>query len=162
MNLVVGEGLTLRLPEESDGERWLELFRDPDNQRFGVPSVVAIPQTLEDLDGRVAEARRNYTAHEATTFVIAAQDDPGRFLGTVGWSFHVPSALQVADVGYSVHPDSRNRGIASRALRVLTRWLTGDSDDSDGSGGPGGPRLARVQLDHSVENPASCRTALAA
>ncbi len=37
--------------------------------------------------------------------------------------------------------------------RTLTRWLTVDDD---------GPHLARVQLDHSVENPASCRTALAA
>ena len=52
-----------------------------------------------------------------------------------------------------MHPDSRGRGIATRALRTLTRWLTTDAD---------GPRLARVQLDHSVENPASCRMALAA
>ena len=34
-----------------------------------------------------------------------------------------------------------------------TRWLTAD---------PTGPHVARVQLDHSVENPASCRTALRA
>jgi RimJ/RimL family protein N-acetyltransferase len=153
MNLIVGEGLALRLPEESDAERWLELFRDPEDIRLGTPSVVTPPQTLEDIDGRVAEARRRYAAHEPTTFVVVAEDDPDTFLGTVGWSFHVPPPLLVADVGYSVHPDSRRRGVASRALRNLTRWLVHDAD---------GPRLARVQLDHSTENPASCRTALAA
>ena len=85
--------------------------------------------------------------------MIVAEDDPERFLGTIGWSFHLPPPLQIADVGYSVHPDSRGHGIAGRALRTLTRWLTEDAD---------GPQVARVQLDHSIENPASCRTALAA
>jgi RimJ/RimL family protein N-acetyltransferase len=153
MNDIPGEGLVLRLPHESDGERWLELFSDPDQLRFGTPSVVTLPETLEDIDVRVADARRRYAVHEPNTFVIAAEDDPDRFLGTVGWSFHVPPPLQVADVGYSVHPDSRGHGIARRALTSLTRWLTLDSE---------GPLLARVQLDHSTENPASCHVALSA
>ena len=67
--------------------------------------------------------------------------------------FHVPAPLRVADIGYAVHPDSRGQGVATRAVRTLTRWLTVDDD---------GPALPRVQLDHSVENIASCRTALAA
>src|SRR4051812_2316140 len=135
MNDILGEGLVLRLPQESDGERWLELFRDPDQVRFGTPSVVTLPETLEDIEVRVAEARRRDAVQEPTSLVIAAEDDPDRFLGTVGWSFHVPPPLQVADVGYSVHPDSRGHGIARRALTALTRWLTVDSD---------GPQLGRV------------------
>jgi RimJ/RimL family protein N-acetyltransferase len=152
MDLIVGDGLGLRLPEEYDAARWLELIRDPDQLRFGTPSFVQLPETPEDIAVRVAEARRKYAAHEPNTFVIVAEDDPQRFLGSAGWSFHLPPPLQIADVGYSVHPDSRGHGIAGRALRTLTRWLTEDD---------GGPRLARVQLDHSIENPASCRTALA-
>jgi RimJ/RimL family protein N-acetyltransferase len=148
-----GEGLLLRLPTMSDRARWLELFRDPDQRRFGTPSVVQIPETLEDLDDRIAVAHRHFEAGEPNTFVVAAEDHPERFLGTVGWSFFVPPPIRVADVGYSVHPDGRGRGVATRALRTLTRWLTDDED---------GPKLARVQLDHSVENPASCRTAQAA
>jgi RimJ/RimL family protein N-acetyltransferase len=153
MDAIVGEGLGLRLPEEADAERWLELFRDADQLRFGTPSVVRVPETTEDIETRVAEARRRHASEQPTTFAIVPEDDPTRFLGTVGWSFHVPPPLQVADVGYSVHPDSRGHGVAGRALRTLTRWLTLDA---------GGPHLARVQLDHSIENPASCRTALAA
>ena len=45
MNLILGEGLGLRLPEEYDAERWLELFRDPDQLRFGTPSFVPLPET---------------------------------------------------------------------------------------------------------------------
>lgn len=153
MNDILGEGLLLRLPHESDGERWLELFRDPEQLRFGTPSIVTLPETLEDIDKRVAEARRKYAAREPTTFTITAEDDRDRFLGNIAWSFHVPPPLRIADVGYSVHPDSRGRGIAGRALRTITRWLTEDAD---------GLQLARVQLDHSTENPASCHVALSA
>jgi RimJ/RimL family protein N-acetyltransferase len=153
MKLILGEGLGLRLPEQSDGERWLELFHDPDAIRFATPAVVAIPETQEDIDTRVAESHRKYAEHQPTSFVVVGADDPDRFLGIVGWSFHVPPPLQVADVGYSVHPDSRGHGVAGRALRTLTQWLVADAD---------GPSVVRVQLDHSIENPASCRTALAA
>lgn len=152
MDTISGEGLVLRLPRPADRARWLELFHDLDQLRYGTPSVIPIPATVEDLDERVVAARRQLEAGEPSTFVIAAEDDQDRFLGTAGWSFHVPPPIQVADVGYSVHPDARGRGVASRALRTLTCWLVD----------PGGPQVARVQLDHSVENAASCRTALAA
>lgn len=150
---IVGEGVALRLPSSSDRQRWLELFHDPEQLRFGMPAVIPVPTGVDDIDERVAEAQRKFAAQEPTTFVVVAEDDPDLLLGTVGWSFHVPAPLQVVDVGYSVHPDARGRGVATRALRTLTRWLTAD---------PTGPHVARVQLDHSVENPASCRTALRA
>jgi RimJ/RimL family protein N-acetyltransferase len=150
---IVGEGLVLRMPSASDRGRWLELFHDAEQLQFGMPAVIPVPAHVDDIDQRVAEARRKFAARQPTTFVVVAEDDPDTFLGTVGWSYHVPSALEVVDVGYSVHPDARGRGVATRALRILTRWLTAD---------PAGPHAARVQLDHSVENQASCRTALRA
>ena len=76
-----------------------------------------------------------------------------RFVGNIGWRRDAPAPLRICEIGYSVHPDARGRGVARRAIRVFTRWLTLDDD---------GPRQARVQLDHSVENLASCRVALAA
>jgi RimJ/RimL family protein N-acetyltransferase len=153
VTLILGEGLGLRPPEPSDRERWLELFHDIEQLRFGMPAVIPVPSHVDEIDERVTRARQHFATQQPTTFVVVDASDPQRFLGTVGWSFHVPAPLQVADVGYSVHPDARGRGVATRALRTVTRWLTLDAD---------GPRLARVQLDHSVENPASCRTALAA
>lgn len=147
--LVSGEGLVLRAAVADDRERWLELMADPMELRFGVPAFVPLPHSLEDLDERVATSARTLAAVEPGTLVVAAEDDPAHFLGSLGWRRDTPP-LEIADVGYGVHPDSRGRGIATRALRVLTRWLTVDPD---------GPGLPRVQLDHSVENTASCRVA---
>ena len=72
----------------------------------------------------MAEAAVRFAAVEPGTLVVAAAEDPDHFLGTVGWAFHVPEKLRIADIGYSVHPDSRGRGVATRAIRTLTRWLT--------------------------------------
>ena len=151
--VITGEGLVLRVPVADDRPRWFELLHDPDNQRYGMPVFVPVPETFEELDERTAEAAVRFAAVEPGTLVIAAAEDPSHFLGSVGWAFHVPDKLRIADIGYSVHPDSRGRGVATRAVRTITRWLSSDPD---------GPRLARVQLDHSVENEASCRVALAA
>ena len=131
----------------------MELFRDPDELAYGVPAVVTLPQSVDDLDERITRSGEALAAVEPGGLTIVSLDDPNRFLGFAAWMFHVPAPLRVADIGYAVHPDSRGQGVASRAVRTLTRWLTLDDD---------GPALPRVQLDHSVENTASCRTALAA
>jgi RimJ/RimL family protein N-acetyltransferase len=151
-DVIEGEGLVLRASLPGDRERMLELFHDPLELRFGMPAFVPVPQTLEDLDERLLRSAQALAAVEPGNLTIAASTDPERLLGTMGWRQDAPP-MQVADVGYAVHPDSRGQGVASRALRLLTRWLTLDV---------GGPHLPRVQLDHSVDNEASCRTALAA
>ena len=153
MDQILGEGLALRLPARSDRERWLELFHDLEQLRFGMPAVISVPAHVDDIDERIAEARRKYAAQRAHHLRRGRRGRSRAIPRHGGWSFHVPAPLRVADVGYGVHPDSRGQGIATRALRTLTRWLTIDAD---------GPRLARVQLDHSIENPASCRVALKA
>lgn len=61
--------------------------------------------------------------------------------------------MGVADIGYAVAPDSRGAGLATAAVRLLSAWLAQAGF---------GPAIARVQCDHSVENPASCRVAVAA
>lgn len=58
--------------------------------------------------------------------------------------------MRNVDVGYAVHPDARGLGVATSAVRLVLRWLTTAAN---------GPEVGRVQLDHSVENPASCKVA---
>ena len=150
---ITGDGIILRVPVPADRPRWLELFHDPEQLRLGMPADIAVPESLDALDERVVEAGARFAERLPGTLVVVATEAPDHFLGTIGWSFHVPPTLLVADIGYAVHPDARGRGVATRGVRALTRWLTTDAE---------GPGVARVQLDHSVENEPSCRTALAA
>jgi RimJ/RimL family protein N-acetyltransferase len=52
-----------------------------------------------------------------------------------------------AEIGYAVHPAARGRGVAGRALGLLTGW------------GLGGLGLERIELRIAVTNPASERVA---
>ncbi|WP_405605912.1 GNAT family N-acetyltransferase [Streptomyces sp. NBC_01410] len=55
-----------------------------------------------------------------------------------------------AEVGYWTAAHARGRGVAPRALEVLTRWAF-DTFGADG--------LERLELLHQVDNQASCRVA---
>lgn len=150
---VRGEGLLLRPPTLEDRPRLLELLRDPVQVALGSPVFVPVPDGVDDLDERVAAAAAAYEAGLPGMLVAAEEDDPDRLLGDVSWRCSAHPAMRIADLGYAVHPDARGRRVATRSVRLVTRWLLLDAD---------GPHQARVQLDHSTENEASCRTALAA
>jgi RimJ/RimL family protein N-acetyltransferase len=151
--MITGEGLGLRAPEACDRQRWLELLHDPDQLAYSSAAFLPVPGAVQDLDERVRTAGEQMAAGEPSTFVVVAPDRPGHFLGIVAWRWGALPAMRIGDIGYGVHADSRGRGVGRRAVRLFTRWLTLDEE---------GPRLARVQLEHSVENPSSCRVALAA
>ena len=55
-----------------------------------------------------------------------------------------------AEIGYTVLPGARGRGVARRAIRVATRYAFEELG------------FFRVQLYHAIENVASCNAALAA
>jgi len=145
------DGVVLRVPGPADRGRWFELITDPVEQRYGAPVFVVVPVSLEALDSHVQDAVDRFEKGEPGLFVIAESHDPDRFVGTVSWRHSVHPDMRIADIGYGVHPDSRGRGLARRAIALMARWLMEE---------PAGPRLPRVQLDHSVENPASCRAAV--
>lgn len=152
-HLVRGGGLLLRPVGPGDLERWMDLYRDHDEVRFGTPAFVVLPTSVQQLETRVEESRRHFDDLAPGRLVVVDEADPEHLLGVVDWRQDVPPAFRVADVGYGVHPDARGRGVGTRALLLLTRWLLEDE---------GGPHQVRVQLDHSTENVASCRVATAA
>jgi len=82
-----------------------------------------------------------------SSFVQRKTMPVARVLGAAGGVFL--GAIAGGFVGYNVLPEARGRGVASRALRLLSTWVLS----------PQGMDLERVQLDHAVENVASCRTA---
>ncbi len=151
--LIRGNTTALRAARPDDRQRWFEAQTDPVQLRFGLPAFVDPPTAPDALDERIAESREHLRDGVPGVLVVVGTGAADRLLATISWRYDVHEGLRIADVGYSVHPDARRRGVATAALALMVRWLLHDE---------AGPGLARVQLDHSVENLASCRTALAA
>ena len=145
-----GEGdLLLRPARASDSPRWLELLADPAYVTYASPAFVVLATGAEELAPQVERSQAAWAAREPGQLVVATGAAPDVLLGEIAWRWTAVEALGVAELGYGVHPAARGRGVAQRALRLLAGWLLD----------PAGRGLARVQLDHSVENPASCGVA---
>jgi len=149
---IVEAGLLLRPAVAADAERWLEMLGNPDYRMFGVPAFVTLPNDSATIVERIGASAEAWSAGAPGTLVAVDADDPHVFLGDIGWRWSLHETFGIADLGYGTHPDARGRGVGRRAIVGLTRWLMS----------PEGRDLERVQLDHSTENAASCRVALAA
>lgn len=152
--MAIDEGLdvVLRTPREPDTPRWLEMVDDADYRQYGAPSFVSVTTDAAGAAEKFARSVEDWAERRPGTLVIADAADPSRLLGDISWRWTSSEGLGVAELGYVVHPDARGHGVSGTAIVLLTRWLLA----------PDGRGLGRVQLDHSIENPASCRVALAA
>ena len=128
--------VTLRPWREADLPAIVAVCDDPEIARWTrVPS----PYTEEDARAYLAG-----TVVEETGFAIVGAGDEDDVLGSIGVRDEDDGRAQV---GYLVAARARRRGVASRALRLLSDWCLGE----------GG--MARVQLLTRVDNVASQRTA---
>lgn len=136
--------LAIRPPVLDDAPEAFELMNDPDVRRWNPtresPDLAAAEQWCRDgadwTDGTHA------TWH-------AVDRGTGRMVGNVSLFAIEPDDL-VAKIGYRVLPAARGRGVARQMVDAVTTWAF----ESRG--------LMRVQLEHAVTNPASCKVALAA
>ncbi len=137
-------GVTVRPWRQGDLAAFTALQGDVDVWRW---SPAFEPKSPHELLSALAHEAEVGPLGGPGAFAVTAA---GQVVGEVSFRLDLPSPpFSIADVGYCVLPTARGRGIASTALRLLTRWLLD----------PGGRDLARVQLDHAVENVGSCRTA---
>jgi RimJ/RimL family protein N-acetyltransferase len=98
--------ITLRPLGEEDVPAMVEAFRDPETVRWlPVPS----PYTENDARDFIRKARDASAIADVRT---------GELLGTIGWRW-VDANVQL---GYWVKREARGRGIATRALILLSRW----------------------------------------
>ncbi len=101
--------------------------------------MLPLPEHLAD-DVVALRALRDSDAED----LVRGLDDPetGRLVG--GVSLHAIDLLQrVAEVGCWTAPWARGRGVATHAVRLLSRWALTDLG------------LVRVVLEHDVDNAAS-------
>jgi RimJ/RimL family protein N-acetyltransferase len=99
---------------------------------------IPIPYTEQDASDFITMAAAD--GDDRLTFAIADRDDAAALVGSIGLRMLEPA---VAQTGYWVAPEARGRGIASAALRLLSRWVLGNA------------QLARLQLFTDVDNPTS-------
>jgi RimJ/RimL family protein N-acetyltransferase len=118
-----------------------QLANDPDIVRFTrVPSVPGGGFTA----GWVGRYISGWDDGSRAGFAILSSD--GAFLGMVG-IVELDLAGRQGEIGYMVAPAARGRGVAGRALRLVSAWALG----------PLG--LERVELRISSENKPSLRVA---
>jgi RimJ/RimL family protein N-acetyltransferase len=118
------------------------LGQDPEVQRF-TRLPVPWPEGFERAWlARYEEGRRDQT--RLGFALVDAQD--GRFCGMAGLvELNLPG--RQAEAGYMVAPPARGRGLALRALRLLTAWAFAELD------------LVRIELVIDSHNAASLRIA---
>ena len=144
----------LRVPQLADDVVRLRAFReedvpgivrscsDPLTQRY---TRVPFPYDEADARARVISGPGRRLAGEALDLAVADMGDD-RLLGCVGLLVDRHDADR-AEIGYWVVPAERRRGVAVRALGLLSRWAVTE----------GG--YARLDLQAALTNTASIRAA---
>jgi RimJ/RimL family protein N-acetyltransferase len=116
----------------ADGElvRWLD----------SLPS----PYTEDDARAWIAHGEAGWRGEADHTPLAIVSTEGGEVLGSIGVTWH---GDEVAEVGYWVALEARGRGVATRATRLVARWVLGDLG------------FERLQLQADPRNLASCRVA---
>ena len=131
-----------------DAPALVEAYRDPALRRWTRSSV-------DDDAGAalwVRAQQRGWAEGDRFAFAVLetqTEQATGRLVGHVVVK-EVARGTTSAEVGYWTAAHARGRGVASRALAVVTRWAF----DTPVPGG-----LERLELLHQVDNTASCRVA---
>ena len=136
--------LLLRAPTADDARGALEMLIDPQTARWS-PCADVVDEASA-LAWCLARADCSAGDHASWHAVLRTNGD---FVGSVS-VFSVESAHLTAHVGYRVHPERRGLGYAQEALRAATTWAFAELG------------VERLQLEHDVDNPASCGVALGA
>jgi|1186.fasta_scaffold99715_3 RimJ/RimL family protein N-acetyltransferase len=141
---LVTERMRLRPPTVADAGDAFALLQDPDVVRWNpAPTVVDQASAIKWCQSGADWSRGDH----ATWHGVDATS--GGLIVNVS-IFAIDSDHASAKVGYRVVPWRRRQGYAREALIAVTAWAFADL------------QLERMQLEHSIENPASCSVALGA
>lgn len=130
-------GLRLSPPNTDDLDLLVAACQDPDIVRF---TKVPSPYTVEHAQGFVESCEQG--ARDGTSLGLIARDQTGRLFGSCSL-VSVDWTDKVAEIGYWVAPWARNRKVATRATRAVSRWAFASAG------------LERLTLQTAVVNTAS-------
>jgi RimJ/RimL family protein N-acetyltransferase len=82
--------------------------------------------TVADAEEAIAAAGRMWADGEAAELAIVSLDDDMRLLGGIDLRFY---GAPRASIGYSLAPEARGQGIATRALQLLSDWAFATFDE---------------------------------
>jgi [ribosomal protein S5]-alanine N-acetyltransferase len=114
----VSDGVVrLRLMAEEDVPAIAEICRDPEIARW-----TRVPEAYGEADARawLSQESQGRARGELLGLVIVGAGD-GQLLGSVGL-VHADWEEGRCELGYWIARDSRGRGIATRAVRLFSRW----------------------------------------
>jgi len=116
---VLGDDLiALRPPEPGDVDAVYQACQDPEIPRWTrVPSPYTRDAALEFVE----RAQRAWAAGSDASFVIV-DSDSGELLGAIG-VHRLDGEDGGPEVGYWVRREARDRGVATRALRLVAGWV---------------------------------------
>jgi [ribosomal protein S5]-alanine N-acetyltransferase len=131
-----GSGVRLRRLRQADLEEFHRLGQDVEVARWVDPSDFTVEKAQEALD----RATELWDAGTGAHFAITAEPEE-KLLGTINLHLYDPTR---ASVGYGVAREARGRGLATRALTLLSSWAFDVA-----------PELVRLELWIVVGNDAS-------
>ena len=105
--------------------------------------IIPSPYTEDDAREYIDRTRQGWLEGTTSNFAVVLG---GAAVGSIGVQWADPEQ-GVAEVGYWVAPEARGKGICTRALRLVSRWVLGQ----DG--------MERLQLRADEQNPASRKVA---
>lgn len=114
--VVLTDGVvTLRAWEPQDARAVFSACQDPLIQRF-----IRVPNPYTEATARafVARRRSDWEGDDERSFAIT-DSATGKVLGSIA---RHQRAEHRAEIGYWLAPDARGRGVATRALRLISTW----------------------------------------
>jgi RimJ/RimL family protein N-acetyltransferase len=128
------DAVQLRQWADEDAAEIMRCCSDPLVPRY-IP-IIPMPYSLSDAEQFIERSR---TPSDELNLAVAGHS--GELFGAIGVSIQSDSGI--AEIGYWLAPEARGRGLATRALRLLSVWTLRETD------------IARLQLQTDVENLAS-------
>ncbi len=109
--------VTLRRWRDVDADDLVPIARDPQVVRW---TTVPSPYGIEDAENFLALMGDMWRDDARASFAIVEPPD-GELLGAIDLRNTAPGT-GVAEIGYMISPHARGRGVAPRALDLITRW----------------------------------------